>query len=629
MSSPATPESAQPAPGRAWILVVALAAVLFFVNLGGYDLWPADEPRFGEVAREMMQSGDYLAPHCNGQPYKEKPPLLFWAIAAASAPLGDVTEFSARAPSAVAAVLTVFLMYLLAARLYGARTAFWAGIVLATTTRFWWEARSVRTDMILTACLTAALLCFDIWHEKRRAAWLVAFYAAMAGAVYAKGPAGIIFPLLMLFAVTWRRRPDRRQAHWVLGVLAVVVLIALWLIPARMAVSGASGQTAQSDIGAIVYRQMIGRFFLGVSKAQPPWYYLETLPVDLLPWTLFLPWTMIWVWRNRREGRGMRLLLSWILPAFVFFTICSGKRAVYLLPLFPAFAIVIARSLTDLMDGPHALWRRRTGVAWAVALLALGVAPFAILRTAYRDAWSLGLLVFTLAAVAFALYAAYRTWKTDGATLNVTVAWQFAALAVLCALFVLPAVNPYKSAKAFCAPLRALARQGVTYDLFSVGFSREEYVFYAEHLHEPYLIDLDQPAGAAIDPEVWDKVTRGLQGAILDAVAPVEIASFERITPAELEALRQAARQAIEAVDGGPELIATYERAVDGTFLDLVQRFESPVPSFMFVREDTWRSLLTRYEHAPAYTLVGHQQVGHRTVLLWANAAGETLLHDE
>ncbi|MDQ1300498.1 MAG: hypothetical protein QG637_416, partial [Chloroflexota bacterium] len=351
-----------------WLLfgLLAFGALLFFVNLGGYDLWPADEPRFGEVAREMMQSGDYLAPHVNGEPYKEKPPLLFWLIATASAPFGDVTEFSARVPSALAALVTVLCTFLLASRLYGPRVAFWSAVVLMTGLRFWWQARTAQIDMVLTACMSAALLSFWMWHTCKNRRWLVAFYAAIALGVYAKGPAAIIFPLLMIFAFFWRKPAERRQIHWVLGTLAVVALIAIWLIPARMAVATGSGESLQSSIGSVVYRQMIGRFFMGVSKAQPPWYYATTIPVDLMPWTLLLPYTLPWVWRRRKEEGAMRLLLSWIVPALIFFSICSGKRAIYILPMFPVFAILIARSVLDLTFGERTAWRKCTGMAWGL-----------------------------------------------------------------------------------------------------------------------------------------------------------------------------------------------------------------------------------------------------------------------
>ena len=110
--------------------LLALAAALFIANTWGYDLWPPDEPRFAEVAREMMQSGNYLAPTVNNLPYKEKPPLLFWAISAASLPFGDVNEFTARVPSALGGVITVLLTYLLARRLYGQKIAVWSALIL-------------------------------------------------------------------------------------------------------------------------------------------------------------------------------------------------------------------------------------------------------------------------------------------------------------------------------------------------------------------------------------------------------------------------------------------------------------------------------------------------------------------
>jgi len=127
------------------IAVLVAAFVVLTANLGGYDLWPPDEPRFGQVAREMMQSGNPFALTINGEPYKEKPPFLFWLITLISFPYGDVTESTARVPSALAALLAVFFTYRLALRLYGVRAAVCAGFVLITTALFWWEARSVRT----------------------------------------------------------------------------------------------------------------------------------------------------------------------------------------------------------------------------------------------------------------------------------------------------------------------------------------------------------------------------------------------------------------------------------------------------------------------------------------------------
>jgi len=601
-------------------VLLGLATLLFFTNLGTHDLWPPDEPRFAEVAREMLGSGDYLAPHVNGQPYKEKPPLLFWAIAAASAAAGEVTAFTARLPSALAGLIVVLCTYALAARLYGARVAFWSGLVLATTSRFWWQARVGQIDMLLTACLAVALLCFLLWQDARRTRWLVAFYAAAAVAVYAKGPVGIVFPLLMIFAFYWRQKDERRETHWLIGTLAVAALIAVWLIPARMAVADVATESASASIASNLFRQTIGRFFLGVSKAQPPWYYVKTLVVDLMPWTLFLPWTLPWVWRRRREGPAMRLLLSWTLPALVFFSICVGKRAIYILPLFPVFAILIARSVLDLMDGERHAWRKRTALVWGVGLVGLGLAPLAIRLTEYREAWSPDLLIVSLAAFGFAGDTFHRAFKTEVRTLHATMACHFAGLALLCTLFIFPAANPYLSARAFCAPLRGLSEAGQDYRLYSVGFSREEYVFYAKHFHEPVLMKPNAPPD--VDIEAVARIHGRLRKALEDPVAAVGIASFESVTEAELAALRAVVDAAV--VEGGvdPDLAAAYRDGLRSEMAEFAAKFERPSPAFLFVREDAWRLLLPHYPHAPRYRVVRHAQVGRRTVLLMANTVG-------
>lgn len=595
-----------------------LGAVLFFSNIGGYDLWPADEPRFGEVAREMLDSHDYLVPRVNGEPYREKPPLLFWAVAAASKPFGDVTAASARVPSGIAALATVLITYLLAARLYDARTAFWAALILMTGTRFWWQARTVQTDMLLTACLTAALLAFWLWHETHRRMWLCLFYLATIAAVYTKGPPGIVFPLLLVFTFYWRQKDERRRTHWVLGTAAVAAAIALWLIPARMAASAGAPQSVEGAIAGNLFRQIIGRFFLGVSKAHGPWYYFETLPVDWLPWTLFLPWTLPWVWKRRREGPQMRLLLSWTVPAFVFFSICIGKRAIYLLPLFPAIAILIARSALDLAEGDHSLWWKRTALVWGVILLLVGVAPFFVLTTEYRESWNTGLLFFSTFSLGLAAHTIHRSWKTDMRALNVAMAGHFAGLAFLCGLFVLPAINHYKSARPFCEPLRRLVETGQDFRLYSVGFSREEYIFYAKKFHQPALMDIPLPEAPA-------KQYKRLRRTIQKASNEVHIDSFAAVTQGELDALAKALQKALTTAELEADLANAYESALIASIRRFAANFERPIPAFLFVQERDWRWLLPLNPAMAQYPLIKKSAVGSREVLLIANLAGGEL----
>ncbi|MBN2309868.1 MAG: glycosyltransferase family 39 protein [Candidatus Hydrogenedentes bacterium] len=607
-------------------VLIGFAAVVFLVNLWGYDLWPADEPRYAEVAREMMDSGDYLVPRVNGLPYREKPPLLFWAIAAASLPFGDVTALSARLPSVVAALVTLLCTYLLAARLYGRRVAFWAALILTTSTRFWWQARTAQIDMILTACLSVALLAFWHWHQERRTGWLVAFYAAMAAAVYAKGPVGVIFPALMVLAFYWRRKEERRGLHLLWGIAAVALLIAAWLVPARMAASAGSATALQSDVAANLFRQTIGRFFLGVSKAQWPWYYLGTLPIDWMPWTLFLPWAIPWVWKRRKEGPEMRLLLSWTVPAFLFFSACAGKRAIYLLPLFPALSILFSRSILDLAANARAGWRRWTAAAWAAVLLALAAAPFALLFTEYRDAWTNSFLVLVACAAACALHAAYRALRPAPGALHKAMAAHFVLLATAGALIAFPVVNRFKSARDFCEPVRAIAESGADFNLYSLAFSREEYIFYSKHFHTPVLTD--ESAVADGSPEVLANagLVKAIRKAVANAVEQVPVSALDALTDAELDALQAAVDEAMAGAGIDQEALRQLRPLLAEASGAFAATFAAGDPAYLYVQERDWRWMLLLHPEIRDCPVIRNEMVGSRRVVLVTNAAGAALL---
>ena len=607
------------------LLLLALSAVLFFAGTWAYDLWPADEPRYGQVAREMMESGDYLVPHVNGQPYNEKPPLLFWLIVAASLPFGDVTEFSARVPSALAALATVLLTYLLAARLYGPRVALWSGLILATTSFFWVEARWVRTDMLLTAWMTASLYVFWRWHESRRPLFLSAFYLLIAGGLFTKGPPALVFPALLIASFYWKRRADRRRLHWAVGFVAACAVVLAWFIPARMAISGAG--SVDSQIGGEALRQIVGRLFLGVSHMQPPWYYALNLPVFLLPWALFLPWSLPWVWKRRRDDDRMRLLLAWVVPAFVFFSLALGKRGTYVLPLFPALAILEARAVLDLMDSARAAWRRRTAYAWAGLLIALGLAPAVLLFTEYGEAVKPVMLAFSGCAVISGAWVIARARKTGGASLHALMAGQFAVLSVLAAATIMPAMNPYAGASTICAPLARLSEPGVEYRLYTLGFSREEYIFYSRHFHTPVLTDLiPVQTPHKIDLIDMAKQQRTLRKEVAKAVAAVPVADLESPAPAEIDALRSAVHEAVAKSDVNPELAGAFEQALKKTVTDFAREFEQPTPAFMFIMQEDLKWLLPLYPQFTAYKVIDQRPVGRRNMMLLANTTGAALL---
>ncbi len=610
------------------VTLFLFAGILFSANIGGYDLWPADEPRYAEVSRKMLDSGNLLAPHVNGQPYREKPPLFFWAIAAASIISGDVTETSARIPSVLAALTVLVCVYLLASDLYDRQTALWSAIILATFTRFWWEARTVQIDMLLTACMTFALLMFWKWHNSRRTLFLLFFYLAIGLGVYAKGPPAIVFPALLVATFYWRDGENRKKTRWPIGLAFVAVFIALWLVPARMSVGAETEAAVQLDIGGNLFRQTIGRFLLGVSHAKPPWYYLvEALPLDLMPWTLFIPYAILYVWRRRHKDAAMRLLLAWSVPALLFFSISIGKRALYLLPIYPALAILIARSILDLAGREPATWRKRTAMAWTAFLFILAGAPIVLRFTEYRPPQSGTLAGLSAVATCFGAYTVYGLIRNTSASLHRTIALQIATLYIATSFIVLPAINPYKSAREFCEPVAQLHAQGTPFNLYSVGFSREEYVFYSHRFHIPLLtelVPLDLPSGYEETSVAELQVT--FRKAITDATEEIPVASLAAITSDELDALHTAVREASQQLDYPQELLDAARTGLTHALDALSAESQAGQPSIIYIKDEDFRWLLPVAPVLNKYQVLAEASVGSRQVLLLANAPAEALL---
>ena len=150
------------------ILLLLVAAVILFINIGGWDLWNPDEPRYAEVAREMLKTGNYLVPHINARIYPDKPPLFFWLIALCSKPFGDVSAATARFPSAFAALGVIFLTFLLGLKLYNPTVGFFAGLILLATTQFFWLALRANIDVTLTLWTTLAIFLFYCGYTREQ-----------------------------------------------------------------------------------------------------------------------------------------------------------------------------------------------------------------------------------------------------------------------------------------------------------------------------------------------------------------------------------------------------------------------------------------------------------------------------
>ncbi len=368
-----------PSPPRSWfrrtplLLLLAVAACLFFVALGRLSLIEPDEGRNAEVAREMVVKGDWIVPHFDGFAYLDKPPVYFWLVAA-SFKLGGFSEASARFSSALAALGTMLLVWFLARRMFDDRTGLYAGIIFATSPLVVIFAREVIFDMTLTFFVTAAMVCYWLGETsaRRRRLWDGLFFAAMGVATLTKGPVGFLLPLLSILAYQALSGRLRRlkEMNWGLGLAAFLMVTLPWFIAVSI---------RHPDFpGYAFWQESLERFATGHShRSGPIYYYLGIYLAGFLPWSFFLAFAAYHRIKRWRELRQQQLapvlfLLSWVGVIFVFFSISRSKLPGYFLP-----AIIPLSILTGV------LWSRKqpegAGRApdWLTAgfatLIALGV----------------------------------------------------------------------------------------------------------------------------------------------------------------------------------------------------------------------------------------------------------------
>ncbi len=516
--------------------VLLLAALLFLWQLGDHDLWAPDEPYFAEGAREMVVDGHWAVPHVNGAITTDKPPLFFWLIALFSLPLGAVTSWTARLPSALAGLATVALTMRLGRRWYGPRTAALAGAVLATTFLFWMKARWSQTDALLCFLIWVALSAFESFRAGtaagRRAGML--FWLAAALAVLTKGPVGLLLPLGIAVTVL---AFDRELGRWrefapATGPLLFAAVAGAWIVFAT-----SSGQGEYSVWGALK-EHFVDRGIEGLHHRQPPWYFLEVLPANLLPWTGLVPGALVLAWRRRASGD--RLALATALFVLVFFSISTEKRELYALPAFPAFALMVAALIARVRrwDEPPGEMRGILSRGWAtighglvgallvVAGLALGAAAHRIAEIPLTASVPLAALFAATGLGALLLVRRGRLL----AAVNATAAGVGSALLLAVAL-VLPALEPVKSARPFALRMKEVTSEsrerGLPVLAYALSNLPEPFAFYSDGV---YTVETDDPAELRRHLERPEQVFAVVDG---DELGSLPAALVERLYVAE------------------------------------------------------------------------------------------------
>ncbi|HEY6644836.1 glycosyltransferase family 39 protein [Povalibacter sp.] len=355
--TPTLPESASVASGDIktdyWLLLCA-ALLLIATGIGLRDPWPADEPRFALIARDMVLTGDWWVPRVGGDIYSDKPPLFFWLIAAFYKLTGSL-RWSFLLPSVLSGIGCVTLVYDLGRRLWNQQTGFAAAGLLLLTVQFTWQARQAQIDA--TLCLLTTLSLYGLLRHLLLGPqwrWYVAGWAAAGLGVITKGvgflPLLVLIPFALLRSPHWSpRMSDTRWGYWLLGPLAFLVAVGIWLGPILLAAQSDPALAAYRD--EILFRQTIERYASAWHHNKPFWYFLvNVIPALWLPLTVFIPW-LIPKWRQALQQRDLRiaLLLSWIMLVIAFFSLSAGKRGVYVLPAVPAMALGCAPYAHELL----------------------------------------------------------------------------------------------------------------------------------------------------------------------------------------------------------------------------------------------------------------------------------------
>ncbi len=598
-------------------LLLVGATILFTVPALMKDLWRPDEPRYAEVAREMMQTGNYLVPHVNGEVYREKPPLLFWLMALASWPVGTVTAFTARIPSIVAALVILALTFDAARRMFGDRAGLWSAVILATSYRFWWQSNIGQIDMLLTACTTISLYSLWRWFEDRQGVWAFGFYAGAALGLLAKGPPALVTVALGAVVFLWGKPDARRPLRLWAGLPLTLVPALVWFLLARSAAGGA----VSKEVSGTFTRQIVERMVEGVSHPHAPWYYITSFPVEWFPWSVFIPWTVVHAWRTRHEGPGTRLVLSWTIPALIFFHLIVEKRHVYILPLYPGFAMLTARSVIALMDEGRVAWLRASAVFSAVVLLALATMPVSLQFVPIGMEWDGRLIPLAFAGTVSSIWLARivraRAWNRWPAAL----AAQTAAVFLTCGIGAFPVMNDHKSAEAFCEPVRSLSTAGEV-DVYNVGPLREEYLFYTNVIHNYIFATPGLAALPNSDESPATISAREARAEMANACAKVAVDSNTEPSALELIALGCARDQALaKAVPPGGNIPA-YNAIVGKEVAEFMDTLRGEEPAVVFVQEADWRWILS-FAPAPSFlTVLKDEEVAERDMLLFANPAG-------
>jgi len=485
-----------PQPWVQFALLLGFCFVIYFINLGQWDLWNPDEPRYAEVSREMVNGGDWILMHRNGDLYTDKPPFFFWTIAFSSFLWQGFAPFSVRFPSALFGTLTVLLTFFIGRRLYSSRTGFLSGLILATSVQFAYLSTRSNIDTTLTFFTTGSILCFLRWYQRRqdgetspegmKGLSFYGYYIGMALVTLVKGPVGFILPLsvTLLFLLVQKDWKGIKEMRLLPGILLFMGVVLAWYLPAVL-------KGGKEYLNATLVHHSVDRFVKGSAHVRPIYYYLFQFPPNFLPWIIFLPAAMVYGFSRvmMAKRKEFLFLMFWFTFVFLFFTLSKGKRGLYFLPLFPAASLMVGKLWEDFISFSMRYFRNEwitipLYALMGVILVAGAVLPW-VVSAKFPSYFSYSLPVaFLLVGVSISLFVFTRL-KYYGAIFFLLIGMMaggfFYTLRV-----VFPLVNPHKTARFICQEITSRIQSGEKLAIFG-DFEPGPYNFYTGIVPIPML----------------------------------------------------------------------------------------------------------------------------------------------
>jgi 4-amino-4-deoxy-L-arabinose transferase-like glycosyltransferase len=327
-----------------WLLLAGFCGFLFFFGLAYFGLLGADEPRYAQVAREMLARHDWITPTLGGKPWLEKPALYYWQAMLAYSVFG-VSDWAARLPSALDATLMVVAVYLFLRRF---RPGFQldGALMTASASGVIGFARAASTDMPLAATFTIAMLAWYAWYESAGKGYLAMSYIFLGLAMLAKGPVApfLAAVIVMIFATAKGDYRLMARTCWVPGIALFAVTALPWYVAVQL--------RNPEFFRVFILEHNLARFGKDLyHHTQPFWYYLPVALLGLVPWTVFVIATMaetIRVWWGEKkelfqsEDALAAFLVIWLIVPVVFFSFSESKLPGYIVPALPAGTLLLA-----------------------------------------------------------------------------------------------------------------------------------------------------------------------------------------------------------------------------------------------------------------------------------------------